>query len=536
MVADDTLLRLVEHAVHHTSDGLIVMDADLQIMFVNAPAVEMVERSAEEMVGRLFWDVFPEAEDHELGESYRTAMSTGQSQHVEAYYGPLQGWFDVSSMPVDGGLILRFQSSDRRRRDEATQVALVARLEEALARQNQSQSVVTAYAETLSIEDVAAATMQLASGAMATMFAGVALLSDDGRTLQFVSLDPLPEATVAGWSVVPLDAPSALTDSVRLSQGMYHASRAELLATYPHLATTVEEAGNRAFVSVPLIVGRRTIGALSMSWAVERAFTEQDRSYIRMLAAQCAQAIERAQLIGRQRNVAETLQQAMLPDTLPTVEGAEISACYLPSTADLSVGGDWYDSFRLPNGQVVFAVGDVSGHGVQAAAVMGQIRNSLRAYLVEGHEPATALTMLDRLVDHAGHALFATVIAGVYDPGTGDLAWANAGHPPLILRGRREVRFLGGKPGAPIGVSGPLGYTNEHATLVDGDILVGYTDGLIERRREDITIGLDRLLASVSVATSDLRDGAWCHDLVDHVLGGGGRDDDICVLALQRVG
>ena len=528
-------LALAEQALEHICDGVILVDVDWRITFANSNAAELVERPIDELVGQDFWEVFPEAGGHEFGAPYREAMRTQESQHLEAYYGPVRGWFDVRATPSATGLTLSFHNVNERRAAVAAQQALIGRLEEALSRQNQTQSVVVALAEALSVEDVATSVLQLANQTLGTVFAGVALLSDDGESLQFVPLNSQPGATVAGWGAHRLDLASPLTECVRLRQPMYHASPAELLATYPNLAVTVEEAGERAFASVPLLVGGRVIGALLLSWATERVFTEQDRSFLRMLAAQCAQAVERSQLIGRQRDVAETLQQAMLPDDLPAVEGAQISACYLPATTGMTVGGDWYDAFTLTDGGLVFAVGDVSGHGVQAAAVMGQVRNSLRAYIIEGHDPAGALSKLDELVDHAGHGLFATAIVASYQAPTGELVWSNAGHPPLVVRTKGGPRFLEGHLAAPIGVRGPLPHVNNRVVLEIGDVVIGYTDGLIERRNEDLGEGLDRLISNVEVAAEKVADGDWCKHLVDVVLGDSPREDDICLLVVQRV-
>lgn len=530
-----TRLAHAAQALEHVSDGVIVVDLCWRITVANSTAAALIEHTVEELVGHDFWEVLPHAVAHEFGDRYREAMRTQEPQHFEAYYGPLRGWFDVRAVPSPLGLTLSFQNVNERRAALAHQDALVGRLEEALSRQNQTQAVVVALAEALCVEDVAASVLQLANRTLATKDAFVALLSDDGESLRFVTFDRLPSATLAERGALRLDVASGVTDCVRLRQPMYHSSRAELLATYTNLAATVEEAGTHAFASVPLLVGGRAIGALSMSWTAERAFTEQDRAFVRMLAAQCGQAVERTQLIARQRDVAETLQQAMLPEDLPRVEGAEVSACYLPATTGMTVGGDWYDGYILADGRLVFAVGDVSGHGVQAAAVMGQVRNSLRAYILEGHDPAGALTRLDELVDHAGHGLFATVIVASYQPATGELVWSNAGHPPLLLRTKSGPRFLQGHVAAPVGVRGPVSHLNDRVVLQNGDTLVAYTDGLIERRDEDLGDGLARLMTRVDVAAARVSDGGWCEELVDVVLGDVPRDDDICLLALQRV-
>jgi serine phosphatase RsbU (regulator of sigma subunit) len=166
---------------------------------------------------------------------------------------------------------------------------------------------------------------------------------------------------------------------------------------------------------------------------------------------------------------------------------------------------------------------------------MGQARNSLRAYLLEGHGPALALTKLDALVERAEHGLFATAIVAVYTPHTGELVWANAGHPPLVLRTPTGTRLLEGPVAAPIGVRGPDPYVDRRLLLEVGDVVVGYTDGLVERRREDLSVGLHRLTLAVHRAPLPVAGSPWCADLVDTMLGDRPRADDICVLVARRV-
>jgi serine phosphatase RsbU (regulator of sigma subunit) len=508
-------------------DGVMVVDPSWQITFAHV-------RSNADVVGHDLRDVFADAVGTDLWDWLEKSMRAETTQTFEARHGPLDGWFEIRAHPSPSGLALYFQDIHERRAAFLAQEARVARLEATIAQQVQTQSIVAALAESLSVDDIASAVLKLARQVLGTMFAGIALLNDDDTAVRFVILDPLPPEVVADLEPVPLDVPSALGDCVRLRRPVYHSSRAGVLATYPAPVGAPEMIGNEAFANVPLLVGGRVLGALSMSWTNPRTFSDLDRAFVRILAAQCAQAVERAQLSTRQRDVAETLQQAMLPDELPTIDGVALSACYLPAMTDMTVGGDWYDAFTLADGRLVFAVGDVSGHGVKAAAMMGQVRNSLRAYVYEGHSPAIALAKLDELIDRGGHGLFATVAAGVYDPTSGDLVWSSAGHPPLILRSGATARLLGGHVGAPIGVRGPQGYRDEHVRLQAGELLVGYTDGLVERRREDLDDGFARLTSALAAAGDLTAAPDWCTTLVDRVLGSALREDDICVLALQR--
>ncbi len=519
--------------LEHIRDGVLVVDAEWRIVFANANAARLTQRSVVDVVGQELWECFPDTVSTNFFERFRESMRTQQTKTFEAYFGPLEGWFNVHALPSPAVLSLYFENIDERRAASTTKGALVAQLEEALERQCKTQSGVIAFSDALNVDDVAAAVLREASTTLGAAFAGMALVMDDGTALRFATLGQPPRSVVE-WTTVSFDTPSALAQCVRLRKPLYYGSRDELLAAYPDLEATVEAAGSEASANIPLVVGGRLLGAVSMSWAGGRVFSDQDHSLVRMLAAQCAQAIERAQLFSRQMTVADTLQQAMLPDSLPTMKGVDLAACYLPATTDLTVGGDWYDAFQLRDGRLVIAVGDVSGHGVQAAAVMGQLRNALRAYVVDGCGPAAALTKLDEFVDLAGHGLFATVIVGVYDPATGDLAWSNAGHPPLLVRSETTARFVEGHVGAPVGVNGPEGYRDERLTLQVGEQLLGYTDGLIERRGETLAIGLQRLAAAAIAAARPVTSDRWCAALVDDVLSGAPREDDICILVLHR--
>lgn len=527
------LEELATTALEHVSDGVLLVDVDWRIVYANGNAASISHVPVAELVGQQLWQVFPDV-DGDAGGRYRMAMRTQEIQEIEAYHGPALGWLSVRALPAPTLLTLCFQSTDARRAAADAQAALVTTLEQALTRLRVTQTVIVALAEASTVVEVATAVLRLTTRTLDTTRAGVALLVDDDRALRFISLVAPAGEAVEVLAPVPVHERSALADCVRRRQPLYHGTRHELLSAYPSQHATFADSDGEAFANLPLAVRDRVLGALSLTWAEDRVFTQHDRDFMFMLAAQCAQAIERTQLISRQHDVAEVLQQAMLPEVIPTVDGLELAACYCPATTDLTVGGDWYDAFTLADGRIALAVGDVSGHGVQAAAVMGQVRNSLRAYLVEGHGPALALTKLDELVERAEHGLFATVMVAIYTPHTGELVWASAGHPPLVLRTPSGTRLLEGPVAAPIGVRGPDPHVDQHLVLDVGDVVVGYTDGLIERRHEDLGVGLDRLTRAVQRAATPDAGAPWCETLVDTMLGDRTRADDVCVLVARR--
>ena len=169
--------------------------------------------------------------------------------------------------------------------------------------------------------------------------------------------------------------------------------------------------------------------------AAPRRFTAEDIGLLRLAADRVALGIDRARVYEREHRIAETLQRSLLPDRLPTLPGLTVAARYLPAASEAEVGGDWYDVIPIPGGRVGMVMGDVAGKGLAAASMVGRLRSALRAYALEGHEPATALEQLNRLLwTEAGDSQMATLLYAIVDPGEDVISWVNAGHmPPLLV-------------------------------------------------------------------------------------------------------
>lgn len=243
-------------------------------------------------------------------------------------------------------------------------------------------------------------------------------------------------------------------------------------------------------------------------------------------------ALDRARLYERQRSVTDALQQSVLPEALPGDGGLELAARYAPASPDaaLHVGGDWYDAFLRPTGELALVVGDIAGHDLDAAVVMSQLRNGLRSLLLELREPHLVLGALDRQV-RAFDGPLATVILAQY--ADGDLCWSNAGHPPpLLARADGSVAYLGGEAQPLLGL-GNTTYGVERATLGSGDAIVIFTDGLVEHRGWSLEEGLAHL--AELVRTAGTRDAeSLCDLLLTGGLDGRRREDDVCVLVARR--
>ncbi|MCY7372369.1 MAG: SpoIIE family protein phosphatase [Spirochaetaceae bacterium] len=219
----------------------------------------------------------------------------------------------------------------------------------------------------------------------------------------------------------------------------------------------------------------------------------------------CAIALERARLYERERSTAVALQQSLLPHRLPTVAGVELAARFRPGSAEADVGGDWYDVFELPDGRVVLVVGDVMGKGVHAAAGMGRLRSALRALAHANPLPEAVLQGLDRLFSATeGPDQIATLVYLVVDPVARRAAVSGAGHLPLVLcrLGRDPELIDAGSGSTPLGWSEPR--TQRTLELGPGDILLGLTDGLVERRGHDLDEGLAEVLAAVRQPAGNL--------------------------------
>ncbi|WP_153811917.1 PP2C family protein-serine/threonine phosphatase [Streptomyces sp. SUK 48] len=293
---------------------------------------------------------------------------------------------------------------------------------------------------------------------------------------------------------------------------------------------------DRPLLCLPL--GARTAqGVLTLSAPGER-FAPDTAVMLMELARRAGIALDNARQYEQHRDVAEALQRAQLTE-LPDTPGLALAARYLPATHGLNIGGDWYDAFPGPDGSVLAVIGDVTGHGLRAAVMMGQLRTALRAYAVEGNGPARTLTLLHRMLRHQQPELYATCAIARFTPGEPGVVWAAAGHPPALVRGPGgEVRVLDAKPGIMLGVPVPYEYEDHHEELPAGATLALYTDGLVERRSAGIDAGIDRLarsLGTLGAAQLERLDAA-ADALLVPMLRDSEHDDDICLLLCRTAG
>ncbi|WP_037861119.1 ATP-binding SpoIIE family protein phosphatase [Streptomyces sp. NRRL S-340] len=293
---------------------------------------------------------------------------------------------------------------------------------------------------------------------------------------------------------------------------------------------------HRSMLVVPLKARDVVLGFMILLRHPERAeFNDMDRVTGAELAARAGLVLDNARMYTYQESVAETLQDSMLPHIPARMAGCDIATRYLPGTLLGRVGGDWFDSVKLPGARTALVVGDVMGHGLNSAAMMGQLRTAVQTMAALDLPPARLLRNLDDLAQRLGDAYLATCLYAVYDPVAGELHLANAGHiPPALVRaadGRSELLEL--PTGAPIGVGG-VPFEAVRVRVEPGDRLVMCTDGLVEVRGEDIGSGLATLCASAAHPAASMDDA--CDTIVRALNPRGGRKDDVALLMARLNG
>ncbi|MGH4029060.1 SpoIIE family protein phosphatase [Actinomycetota bacterium Odt1-20B] len=293
---------------------------------------------------------------------------------------------------------------------------------------------------------------------------------------------------------------------------------------------------NRSMLVVPLKARNVVLGFMILLRHQERpVFNDMDRVTGAELAARAGLVLDNARMYTYQESVADTLQDSMLPHIEPRMPGCEIATRYLPGTLLGRVGGDWFDSVKLPGSRTALVVGDVMGHGLNSAAMMGQLRTAVQTMAALDLPPAQLLRNLDDLAQRLGEHYLATCLYVVYDPIADELHLANAGHiPPVLVRaedGRSELLEL--PTGAPIGVGG-VPFEEVRLRVAPGDRLLMCTDGLVEVRGEDIGVGLATLVESAAHPAASMDDA--CDTIIRALNTRGGRKDDVALLMARLSG
>ncbi|MCZ2827442.1 SpoIIE family protein phosphatase [Modestobacter sp. VKM Ac-2986] len=587
---DETGARGVSTAVDFAAvfarqpTAYLVMSADLVIVEANAAYLELLGRTREELVGRYVFDAFPPAPEaldpdgvNPLQASFERARDTGVPDHMPLFHYEVhdhalgrsvpRAWSLISAPVLDAAgrtqwvlqrvedvtefLAERERLAERRddggwARLDVLEADLFARTQElraVLAAQEETARRLAAMAQVVlqstAAETVADVTDVLAGAGLAAIGAdggGIALRDDERGVVDLTLTPSMGEGAQRRYGTLGLGGRLPAAWAARTGETLVFAGRAEAEAWDPGMREAFEQTGQQAWIVVPLTTAGRLLGSLSAGWREERSFSDAEIELVQAFAAQCAQALDRVQVLTqerrsaeRSRRLAEDLQRSMLTEPVQP-DHCQTAVRYLPATGTAQVGGDWYDAFRHADGSVDLVIGDVVGHDIGAAATMGQLRSLLRGIAMSGAAgPAQVLDTMDTAIAQLGLATYATVGMGRLErsaSGATRLRWASAGHPPPVVLDTDGVPVP--VPEAPgrlmLGVDASSTRGESVLDLDDGATVLLYTDGLVERPGSDLDAGVAALREVVAEA-ADLPLEQLCDRVVDRLVDGRPADD-----------
>lgn len=397
---------------------------------------------------------------------------------------------------------------------------------------------------------------------------GLAVFGVDGDRLTIIGHHGNPDGAEGPFTDMSVNTDYPAAEVVRTGRAIYIPTAGEFQDRYPATWSIVKGFGRQSWAYVPLIVAGRTMGAWMAAFKNPVTFTPDERSVLTTVARMLAQALARAEVAESERELSLGLQRSMMPTLGPEIPGMTVAARYVPTGGGLQVGGDWYDIIPLPGGaKVALVIGDVQGHDVRAAGLMGQLRIALRAYAAEGHRPDAVLSRASRFLhgmyefstahgpthpdqsdtgEDSDYTVprFATCLYMEVDPDSGTLDIARAGHPDPVIRaadGTALIRQTAG--GLPLGIEADSNYPTTRVVLEPGDTLMLCTDGLIETGGHDMLSGWTRLRPvledNTDLSLEKLADAlvAAVHGPSSHYTTGplaDRREDDIALLLLSR--
>jgi PAS domain S-box-containing protein len=544
-------LGLVEAILTSAPVGIAMFDMELRYVRVNDAYAALSGLAAAAHVGGGLGDVVPL--HLAVAADLRRVVTTGRTilgRHVELPTDPDDGarHFTVSYFPVrttTGTLVgagLTLVEITEAKRAEAERAALLRRAEAAHQRLSILATASTVLTTTMELDELLARLTRVLTP-IAAEWSVIGLIGRGGD-LDHVAVShrdrDLAEqlATFLRSTSVLHDGDSPVAEVVRTRRALLVAPSAikEVVQRAAAGRGRPEAAGRFSLgsgVIVPIEAHGRVLGVLILSTEGDRLLDDDDLDLAVEIAHRAALAVENARAFQQEHEIAESLQRALLPSTVPAVPGLDLAVRYVAATDGASVGGDWYDILAFDDGTTGIVVGDVVGHDIAASTSMGQLRSALRAYAWEDHgAPSSALARVDRLFDSLGLTL-ASCIFGVVDPGGSTFRWSNAGHPPPLLVRDGVATFLTEGNGILLGVAAGTAVTDAATDLREGDMLVLYTDGLVERRADSLQAGLDRLAAAASSVAFDDAE-VLCDALLEALVPSSAtRDDDVALLVAR---
>ncbi|MEU2420202.1 SpoIIE family protein phosphatase [Streptomyces sp. NPDC007851] len=534
-----TALAAVDY-LDRLPDGALALDLEGRITFMSGTAARLLGRDAQRLLGTRPWQSLPWLDDLRYEERYRMAVISRAPVSYSVLRPPDQ-WLTFHLHPDDSGISVRITAgaepagpaagrTGAQPPDPATGRAVPAPT--APGRLYQLVHQAAALTETVTTADLVALMADQILPAFGAQ--GLVLSTVEAGRLRIIGTHGYPANVVDRLDALPVDTGLTPAGEV-LAAGVpaFFGSPAELAHGYPRAPVI---SGKQAWAFLPLVVSGRAVGCCILSYDRPHPFTADERAVLTPLAGLLAQALDRARLYDTQHHLVHQLQQALLPRTLPDLPGLDVAARYLPAAHGIDVGGDFYDLLRLDGAGAAAVIGDVEGHSMAAAALMGQVRTAIHAHATAGAAPDQVLARTNRLLADLDSDLLVTCLYVHLDLARHEVVLAGAGHvPPLLRPAAGPAHPLRLDPGPPLGVDAGARYPLTRGPFPPGSVLALYTDGLVERPRTD-----------VQQATADLADHltrADVHDLerlidslVHHAWPAGGLTDDLAVLLLRTAG
>ncbi|WP_165988934.1 SpoIIE family protein phosphatase [Streptomyces sp. YIM 98790] len=511
-------------------DGVCSLDLSGRVTFLTDRAAGLLGERRERLLGALPWAVLPWLADPAYEDVYRSALVSGGPVSFNARRAD-GTWLTFRLYPDTTGLSVLISPAEEHPAGAAEPTAArpgrVARAR--VGGIYHLLHLASALTEAADVEDVVERTANELMPAFGAQ--GFVLLAAEGDRLRVIGHRGYPHSTMERFDATPLSVSSPGTHAVTGGRPVFFGSREELEQAYPDRPAMRDSMS--AWAYLPLIASRRRIGACVLAYEQPHTFTAEQRDSLSALSGLIAQALERARLYDTKHRLAHALQNGLLPHDLPRPAGLEVAFRYLPATQGMDIGGDFYDLVQLDESTFAAVIGDVQGHNVTAAALMGQVRTAVRAYATAGASPAEVLSRTNRLLAGLGPDLFTSCLYGHLDLARHRADLATAGHPPPVLRhpdGRTETLDL--PAGLLLGIDQQARYTSVRLPLPPGTLLAMYTDGLIEVPDEHLDESLRAFARTLGTAGD-----AELEPLADTLLHGtrpeGERTDDTALLLLR---
>ncbi|MFH8479049.1 SpoIIE family protein phosphatase [Streptomyces sp. NPDC018055] len=521
---------VIAEAADRLPRGIVSLDRSGRLTYANALAEELLGRSRAELVGHVVWEALPWFGHPAYEDHCRAALISDEPVHFLARRAE-SVWLSVSLYPGDDGLSVVFQATEQPAYTPGSitspglGIGSTADRSSALYR---PVALAIALTEAVTARQVSAVVTEELLPAFGGRQLAIYLLSE--RHLHLAWETGFPKGFLDRFDGVGLDVSIPGVETLTTGRPLFFESMQRLADAYPGIPMETD-IGARAFL--PLIASGRPVGSCILGFDRPRGFSPEERTVLTALAGLIAQALQRAQRYDSESALARGLQDALLPHGLPEVDGVDTLGRYLSGTQGMEVGGDWYDVIETGH-ELALVIGDVQGHGVSAAATMGQLRSAVRAFALSNHDPQEVVSGTNRLLIDLDPGQFASCCYIALNPLTGRARAVRAGHPQPVLRhpdGRTEVLDLPG--GIVLGIDGQATYPVTELQLDPGDVLALFTDGLIERPGTDIDEGIERLRATIAGTGS-----VPLAQLADRVTGEArqatDRPDDIAILLAAR--